>query len=217
MTEPVDLNALDLAALISSRLCHDVISPVGAIVNGLEVLEDEKDPAMREFAVELVRKSALQASARLQFARLAFGAAGSAGAMIDLADAENVARGFLRDSKAELTWSAPRALLPKNKVKLLLNLLVIANSTIPRGGSLDVAVEGGEPDTAFRLTSKGPMARIPAHVQELIAGHPLDGLVDAHVIQPFYTGLVARAAEMDVEIRIDGDRVTIESLPGLPA
>jgi histidine phosphotransferase ChpT len=217
MTEPVDLNALDLAALISSRLCHDVISPVGAIVNGLEVLEDEKDPAMREFAVELVRKSALQASARLQFARLAFGAAGSAGAMIDLADAENVARGFLRDSKAELTWSAPRALLPKNKVKLLLNLLVIANSTIPRGGTLDVVVEGGEPDTAFRLTTKGPMARIPVNVQDLIAGQPADGHIDAHVIQPFYTGLVARAAEMDVEIRIDGDRVTIESLPGLPA
>ena len=216
MTEPVDLNALDLAALISSRLCHDVISPVGAIVNGLEVLEDEKDPAMREFAVELVRKSALQASARLQFARLAFGAAGSAGAMIDLADAENVARGFLRDSKAELSWSAPRALLPKNKVKLLLNLLVIANSTIPRGGKLDVLVEGVEPDTAFRLVTTGPMARIPANVQDLIAGHPADGHVDAHVIQPYYTGLVARAAEMDVEMRIEGDKVTIESLPALP-
>ena len=88
----VTLEALDLAALLCSRVCHDVISPVGAIVNGLEVLEDENDPEMKEFALDLIRKSARQASARLQYARLAFGAAGSAGAMIDLGDAGNVAR-----------------------------------------------------------------------------------------------------------------------------
>lgn len=216
MTAPVVLDPLDLAALISSRLCHDVISPVGAIVNGLEVLEEEKDPQMREFALDLVRKSAMQASARLQFARLAYGAAGSAGAMIDLADAEGVTRGFMRDSKAEMTWTAPRALLPKNKVKLLLNLVVIASSTIPRGGSLDIAVEGVEPDTHFRLTTRGVMARIPAHVEDLIAGTPPENRVDAHVIQPFYTGLVARETGMDVNIVIDGDTVTITAHDRLP-
>jgi histidine phosphotransferase ChpT len=79
----IKLEALDLAALLCSRVCHDVISPVGAIVNGLEVLEDEKDESMRGFAQDLIKKSAKQASARLQFARLAFGAAGSAGAAID--------------------------------------------------------------------------------------------------------------------------------------
>ena len=75
----VTLDPLDLAALLCSRVCHDVISPVGAIVNGLEVLEDENDPAMRDFTLDLIRKSARQASARLQFARLAFGAAGRNG------------------------------------------------------------------------------------------------------------------------------------------
>ena len=84
----VSLDALDLAALLCSRVCHDVISPVGAIVNGLEVLEDEKDAEMRGFAVDLIKKSANTASARLQFCRLAFGAAGSAGASIDTGDAE---------------------------------------------------------------------------------------------------------------------------------
>lgn len=90
----VSLSALDLAALLCSRVCHDVISPVGAIVNGLEVLEEEKDESMRAFAEDLIRKSARQASARLQFARLAFGAAGSAGAAIDLGDAAQIAKGF---------------------------------------------------------------------------------------------------------------------------
>ena len=91
----IALESLDLAALLCSRVCHDVISPVGAIVNGLEVLEDEKDADMRAFALELIKKSATTASARLQFCRLAFGAAGSAGASIDTGDAESVTRGLI--------------------------------------------------------------------------------------------------------------------------
>ena len=86
-------DALELAALLCSRVCHDLISPVGAIVNGLEVLDDNPKPEDREFALELIRKSAKTASARLQFCRLAFGAAGSAGAQIDLGDAQAMARG----------------------------------------------------------------------------------------------------------------------------
>src|SRR5437762_1560850 len=119
------MNDLEFAALLCSRVCHDLISPVGAVVNGLEVLEDDNDEQTKTFAMELIKRSAQQASARLQFCRLAFGAAGSAGAMIDLGDAEAVARGFLEDEKTRLGWNVPRALLPKNRVKLLLNLLLV--------------------------------------------------------------------------------------------
>ena len=101
MTEPTALGDLELAALVSSRICHDVINPVAAISNGLEMLAEEPDQAMRDAAMDLIRKSAAQASAKLQFARLAFGAAGSAGAEIDLRDAEKVAREFVqRDRQA---------------------------------------------------------------------------------------------------------------------
>ena len=210
---PVELESLDLAALISSRLCHDVISPVGAIVNGLEVLEEEKDPAMREIALDLVKKSAQQASARLQFARLAFGAAGSAGAQIDTGDAEQVARAVVADGKSEISWTGPRLLLPKNKVKLLLNLLTIAVSTVPRGGKIDVYIEGSDPDISFRIVTTGPMVRVPNNVVELIAGNPENGHVDAHVIQPFYTGLVARAANMAVTLEAETDSVVIAAKP----
>src|SRR5205085_3245719 len=127
------LEMLDLAALLCSRVCHDLISPVGAIVNGLEVMEDDADDETRTFALELIKKSTANASARLQFCRLAFGAAGSAGAQIDLGDAEAVARGFLEDDKTKLTWNLARVLLPKNRVKLLLNLLVLGAQSIPRG------------------------------------------------------------------------------------
>jgi histidine phosphotransferase ChpT len=194
------LDALDLAALLCSRVCHDVINPVGAIVNGLEVMEDENDPAMKSFALELIKKSSKTASARLQFARIAFGAAGSAGASIDLGDAENVARGFIHDDKVALTWSAPRLLMPKNRVKLLLNLLVVATSTIPRGGAIDVAVTGDGETPRFEIKATGSHSRIPHGLIDLLAGEPENGTLDSHAIQPYYTGLVARAAEMAVAV-----------------
>lgn len=206
----VNLDSLDLAALLCSRVCHDVISPVGAIVNGLEVLEDEDDPSMKEFALDLIRKSARQASARLQFARLAFGAAGSAGASIDLGDAENVAKGLFQDDKINLAWSAPRLLMPKNKVKLLLNLLVVASQAIPRGGLITVTVEGDPETCRFDLVAQGLNARIPPHAESLIAAEPENGAVDAHGIQAYYAGMIARAANMRVSFTIEGDRVTID-------
>jgi len=205
----VTLEALDLAALLCSRVCHDVISPVGAIVNGLEVLDEEKDESMREFAQDLIRKSARQASARLQFARIAFGAAGSAGAAIDTGDAEQVSRGFIQDEKVTLEWNGPRLLLPKNRVKLLLNLLVVAGSTIPRGGHISASIDGTGDNAGFTIKTKGLNARIPAHLPALLAGEPESGVVDAHGIQPFYTGMIARASNMTVDLTIEGDAVTI--------
>jgi len=172
MAGPVTLEALDLAALLCSRVCHDLISPVGAVVNGLEVLEESKDEETRTFAFDLIKKSSQQASARLQFCRLAFGAAGSAGAAIDLGDAQGVARGFLEDGKTRLEWNLPRELLPKNRVKLLLNLLLLAGQTIPRGGALKVDPVGEGQAMSFRITATGQNARIPQAVPGLVAGEP---------------------------------------------
>src|SRR5579862_4855291 len=121
---PLAIGALDLAALLCSRVCHDLISPVGAIVNGVEVFDEDKDEETRTFALDLIKKSALQASAKLQFCRLAFGAAGSAGAQIELGDAEKAARGMLEDGKTTIAWNLPRELVPKNRAKLLLNMLM---------------------------------------------------------------------------------------------
>lgn len=207
------LEPLDLAALLSSRICHDVISPVGAIVNGLEVLEEEKDDEMRGFALDLIKKSARTASARLQFCRLAFGAAGSAGATIDAGDAEQVARGLLADDRTRVDWQAARVLMPKNRVKLVLNLCLIAASAIPRGGVITVRLSGGEEAPHFSIEAAGTNAKLPHHVPRLLAGEPENNTVDAHGIQPFYTGLVARAVNMNVTVAASTDKITIEAVP----
>lgn len=209
MSGPVTLDSLDLAALLCSRICHDLISPTGAIVNGLEVLEESDDEETRTFAMDLIKKSARTASARLQFCRIAFGAAGSAGAQIDTGDAESMARGFIEDDKVKLSWSVPRTLLPKNRVKLLLNLLIVAAGAIPRGGSLAVEPVGDGESMGFKIAATGINARIPQAMPGLIEGQPENGTIDAHAIQPFYTGLLARACSLTVKLVADGETVTV--------
>ncbi|MDR1827813.1 MAG: histidine phosphotransferase, partial [Methylobacteriaceae bacterium] len=136
-------------------------------------------------------------------ARIAFGAAGSRGAEIDLGDAEQVARSMFSDEKLTLEWDAPRIMLPKNKVKLLLNLLIIAQNAIPRGGILTVTLTNDDNRCSMTVRCAGTNARIPAKVEELIAGEPESGAVDAHAIQPYFTGLVARASLMSVHFAMD--------------
>ncbi len=211
MSGPVVLDALDLAALLCSRVCHDLISPTGAIVNGLEVLEEGRDEETKTFAMDLIKKSARSASARLQFCRIAFGAAGSAGAQIDLGDAETTARGFIEDDKFKLVWNLPRAFLPKNRVKLLMNMLVVAMQTIPRGGTLAVDPIGEGEALGFRITASGLNSRIPQAIVGLLEGQPEGGSVDAHAIQPFYTGLLARACGLTLGLATEGETVVLST------
>src|SRR5579863_3426461 len=207
------LNPLDLAALLCSRVCHDVISPVGAIVNGLEMLDEEKDAEMRGFALDLVKKSAHTASARLQFCRLAFGAAGSAGAAIDTGDAEKVTRGLLEDDRTKLRWNVPRILMAKDKVKLILNLCLIAAAAIPRGGVITVNVDSSEPAPRINVEVTGANVRVASHIPDLLAGRPENNQVDAHGIQAFYTGLIARSADMTLSIKTESESARIEARP----
>jgi histidine phosphotransferase ChpT len=201
---PVVLSALDLAALLCSRVCHDLISPVGAIVNGLEVMDEDKDEETRTFALDLIKKSARQASAKLQFCRLAFGAAGSAGAQIELGDAEKAARGLIEDGKTTIVWNLPRELVAKNRAKLLLNMLMVAVGTIPRGGTLTVDPAG----MGFRVTAAGLNARLPQAAAELLSGTSTH-TVDAHAIQPVYTGILARDCGLTVAAATEGDTVVV--------
>jgi histidine phosphotransferase ChpT len=211
MTEPTALGDLELAALVSSRICHDVINPVSAISNGLEMLGEEPDQAMREAAMDLIRKSAAQASAKLQFARLAFGAAGSAGAEIDLRDAEKVSREFLAGSgKHQVAWQGPAVTLPKNKVKLLLNLVALGVVALPRGGVVNVEIGGTPPDVNFVVRAKGEQARLNDQVKSLLSG--ANGVaVDAHLVQPYYARRVATAAGMTLTVEARDGEVDLKA------
>lgn len=203
------LEPLDLVALLVRRICHDLASPIGAINNGLEVLEEEDDEEMQKIAMDLVRKTAKQASAKLRFTRLAIADSGAVESMIDIGEAEAVARGIIDSDKINLEWTAPRVLLPKNQVKLVLNLLSVAVSAIPRGGRLTFEMTGTETAPAFRFWSKGSYARIPGQAIEYIAGQTPGSASDSHAIQYYYAGILARMCGLKVTITQEGDEITV--------
>ena len=209
MSGTIAIEGLDLAALLCSRVCHDLISPVGAIMNGLEVMEDGKDEETSKFAMDLIKKSAKTASAKLQFCRLAFGAAGSAGAQIDTGDAEKVARGLIEDDRTKIGWNLPRVLMAKNRVKLLLNMLLLAAQAIPRGGQITVDPVGEGDTIGFKLSVTGTNAKVPQAIPPLLAATPGDHAIDAHAIQPFYTGMLAKTCGLSVSMAAEDAAIVV--------
>lgn len=203
---------LDLAALISSKICHDVIGPVGAIYNGLEILDEDDDIEAKSYALDVIRNVTEQASARLQFARFAFGASGSAGAMIDLGTAEQISRGFIGQGKHKLVWHGQPGHMAKDKVKLLLNLIASAIAALPRGGEIDVAMGGSLEAPSFLIRCKGTGAKPPQFLTEFVIGQQPPQL-DAMTIQAYYTWRLAGTAGMRIEILKDDADILLSAKP----
>lgn len=204
------LSPTELASLLASRICHDVVSPVGAVINGLELLESDDSPETRELYMQLVAQSARQASASLQFMRLAFGAGASAGSMIDLADAGRMLEAQFEHERADLALTLPVAIVPRASVKVLLNLAIFAIRAIPRGGTVTVTVElEGEAPT-FSIVAEGVKARVPDTLGYVL-GEPSDVPLDPHSVQPYLTGLLAREVGLTVTAGLDGDCFTLDA------
>jgi histidine phosphotransferase ChpT len=201
---------LELAALISSKICHDVIGPVGAIYNGLEILDEDDDAQAKNYALDVIRNVTEQASARLQFARFAFGAAGSAGAQIDLATAEQISRGLIAQGKHRLSWRGTRGHMAKDKVKLLLNLIAAALTALPRGGEIEVTIGGTLDKPNFVLRCRGTAARPPQYLTDYVTGAPVPAL-DALSIQAYYTWRLAASGRMRLDIARDGADVVLSA------
>jgi len=193
------LNDLDFAALLVSRVCHDLVSPVGAVVNGLEVLEDETDMAMRADALRLVAASAEQAAARLQFARIAFGAAGSAGAELDLAEVGRIMSGLLKGGKVELVWQAEAVNWPKDWAKLLMNAVLVGADSLPRGGKVYVETGGDAHAPKFAIRAAGTVARLTPEVERALSGEPAVAL-DGRSIQPYLTYQISQTLSTPLSV-----------------
>ncbi len=218
MTDIIELKATDLAAMLCSRVCHDLINPIGAIGNGLEVLGDPGQTEMAEGARDLIASAAKQSRAKLEFARLAYGASSTAGTDIDTRECERVARILFEIEKADLEWNVPLILMPKHKAKLFMNMLLIAAMSVPRGGLVTASITGEPGNEKFEFSSKSdPEKRqktlIPAGAAGLLAGTPEEGFVDARGIQPFYTGLLGRMTDMEIAIGLADDKFFLTATP----
>jgi histidine phosphotransferase ChpT len=173
------MNPVDLASLLCSRLCHDLMSPVGALNNGIELLSDEQDPDMRDKCLELLSESARASANKLKFFRLAFGAAGGFGEDVDTHEAEAALAGvFGPERRIELGWVVSDGKLPKGAVKLLLNLALLAGDALVRGGRLDVGAESRDGEIELAVRAEGPRILLDPVLRETLASGATSGTVE---------------------------------------
>ena len=172
MTEPsLDTSGLDMASLLCSRLCHDLLSPVGALSNGLELLADEKDPEMRKRCFELLEQSAKISADKLKFFRLAFGAAGGFGELVPVDEPRSLVDALIgNNGRITANWALGAPALPKTAVKVLLNLSMIAIEALVRGGTLDIGAELREGASEIVIRAAGPKIAF-----DPVIGRALDG------------------------------------------
>lgn len=162
---------VEFASLLCSRLCHDLLSPVGALNNGLELLADETDPAMRQRVTDLLNESARTSAAKLKFFRLAFGAGGGFGEMVDVREARTAIEALLADAKrTELGWLVEAEQLPKAAIKVLLNLALIANDALVRGGKLDIGAEVNDGQVEIVVRIEGPRVILDPSLSATLTG-----------------------------------------------
>jgi histidine phosphotransferase ChpT len=199
---------LTLATLLSSRICHDLISPVSAVNNGLEILADEQDAEMRTMAMNLIRTSAATASAKLQFMRICFGVAGSMAENIPLDDARELAVGLTKDTSVSLDWRAGDVMLDKEAVKLLLNFIMIGFEALPRGGTLRVGARK-EGATSLMISAEGPKARMQEKSAEILRDGAELASIDAKQSSLYLTNAIAKSLNATIHVIVEDERIEL--------
>ncbi len=161
----------EFASLLCSRLCHDLLSPVGALNNGIELLADEHDPEMRARCLDLLAESARASANKLKFFRLAFGAAGGFGDEVDTREARAAIEGlFGGDGRIRLGWMVDEPTMSKAALKVLLNIVLIAGDSLVRGGSLDIGAEKHDGGLDIVVRAEGPRIVLDPELRDVLVG-----------------------------------------------
>ncbi|MBX9796355.1 histidine phosphotransferase family protein [Sphingomonas sp.] len=172
------ISPVDFASLLCSRLCHDLLSPVGALNNGIELLADEHDPEMRQRCLELLSESARASANKLKFFRLAFGAAGGFGETVDSREARAAIEGlFGENGRVKIGWLVEESVLPKPAIKVLLNLSLLAGDALVRGGTLDIGAEHAADTIEIVVRGEGPRIILDAELRNALSGGGDQGIV----------------------------------------
>ncbi len=192
---------IKLAGLLSARLCHDLVGPVGAIANGIEFLEDADDE-MRDQALGLIGRSASQLSERLQFYRYAFGASTGPGAEAQIGHTRDIAIAVMRQEKVALDWprTALESGLDRDRVKLILNLISVAAHGLPRGGEVKVRLAPAGEGVRIEIVAAGEGGALKPSTRAALAGEVSLDELDARGVQPYFAALQARDIGAALEI-----------------
>ena len=205
MTSPTDL-----AAMMCSRLCHDMLSPVGALSNGLELLADETDPEMRARCIELLEQSAKISTDKLKFFRLAFGAAGGFGEAVPVEEAQEVVGALAADAnRVELNWAIAESSLPKPAVKVLLNLSQIALDALVRGGTLDIGAERREGNVEIVARATGQRIAFDETIGQALQGDLPDYEITSRTAAAHMIALLAEEMGGGLQYALSDDALVL--------
>lgn len=203
-------SSTDLAALLCSRLCHDMLSPVGALSNGLELLADEKDPEMRKRCLELLEQSAQISTDKLKFFRLAYGAAGGFGDEVPSQEPQELVAALVRaNERIELQWAVAEPSLPKPAVKVLLNLAAIAIDALIRGGTLAVGAERRDGATEIAVRAAGPRVAFDSNIGKALDGSLAESELSGRTAPAHMIRLLAEEQGGGVQYALSGEALVM--------
>lgn len=198
--------SFEFASLLCSRMCHDLLSPVGAMNNGLELLADEDDPAMRAQVLQLLADSARASADRLKFFRIAFGQGGGFGDVIDANELRGAIEGLIHaNPRISLGWLITAPTLPKNQAKVLLNLTMVAIDSLVRGGQLDVGAEGAE----IVIRAEGTRLVLDQEIRAVLAGEGDPAQITSRTSAVWLTRWLAEEANGTIGVSDQKDGVLI--------
>ena len=208
--------SLDLASLLCSRLCHDLLSPVGAMTNGLELLAEEKDPEMRQRCFELLEQSAKISTDKLRFFRLAFGAAGGFGEMVPVEEARDLVDALAsNNSRITVNWSLHGDALPKPAIKVLLNFALIGIEALVRGGTLDIGAEQREGTSEIVVRASGSKIAFDWAVGQALEGSLPEGDLSSRTAPAAMLRQLAQAQGGGLQYALNDDALVLGAvLPG---
>jgi len=209
------ISQTDLAAMLCSRLCHDMLSPVGALANGLELLAEEQDPEMRARCMELLEQSARISTDKLKFFRLAFGAAGGFGEAIPIDEAKAVIEALAADNRRiEINWAIADPSLPKPAVKVLLNLAQIGLDALVRGGTLDIGAERRDGAVEIVARARGDRIAFDETIGRALQGDLAEGEITSRTAAAHMIAVVAEEMDGGLQYKLgDGVLVLGAALP----
>ena len=206
---PDPVTGVQLAAQLAARMCHDFISPAGAIVSGLDLLEDPSAQDMRDEALSLIAASARKLVALLQFDRVAFG--GSAAAeSFDPRELERLTREVFAHGRSSLEWSVGPQSLPKPAARVVLNLAQIGAGALPIGGVAAITVVEAGSELVATLRAAGARARLRPEVVDGLSGKPLGDGLGGHWVQAFFLRSLVDAEGGSLEIATAEEEVVVK-------
>ncbi len=193
------MNDVEFSALLCSRLCHDLISPVGAIANGLEILEDEDDEMMRLEVMKLLAQSAEVTSARLKFYRLSFGSAGGFGEKVPLGEAESAIKGLYAAGNINLSWQSDLGGMDKDAMKIMLNMVLLAGESLIRGGNMLIEIRDRTPQISVTVTIQGDKVVFQDSIRNVLTGDIAGSTIEAKSAPAFLAAAAAQKLGSEIQ------------------